>query len=71
MNDKNENETVAISVVETSAAAAETTTAKLEMPVVTTTSNLYDNNRTNDTSMHKNSNHMTVRYAHYNFVYPY
>lgn len=59
---KNENET---GLETTTIKSTTTTAAKLEMPQVTTTSNLSDNNRTNDTFLHKNSydKPMKIRYV--------
>lgn len=61
---KNENETV-LETTTTTIKSTTTTAAKLEMPQVTTTSNLSDNNRTNDTLLHKNSydEPMKMRYV--------
>lgn len=62
---ENENETGLETTTITTIKSTTTTTAKLEMPQVTTTSNLSDNNRTNDTLLHKNSydKPMKMRYV--------
>ena len=68
VDNKNVNETVSLEVVETTTQTT-TMTAKLEMPQVTTTSNLPDSNQTNDTLIHKNGyDSMKMRYIYFEFV---
>lgn len=71
VDDKNENKTVKLTLLDTTTTTTKTTTtaAKLDMPQVTTTSNLSDSNRTNDTFIHKNGydNPMKMRYVQFDF----